>query len=90
MSRFNVWRDGKVHVKAGRCATCIFRPGNKMRLGPRRVRGMVLTATREDTAIICHDTLGTDRQAVCRGFFNGYRTTPLVMAKLMGLIRFRR
>ena len=81
----NSYRDGKVHVMAELCPTCIFRPGNLMDLKPGRVKGMVAEAVREDTAIICHSTLDRDH-AVCRGFYDGYRTLPLVLATVMGVV----
>jgi hypothetical protein len=84
MSRGNAFRGGKVHVKAEKCATCIFRPGNLMHLDPGRVAGMVAEAKRKDSAIICHSTLGTRKNAVCRGFFDSHGTIPLRLARIMG------
>jgi len=60
-----------LRVCAEMCSTCIFRPGNLMRLRPGRVREMVDTSVRNDAAIPCHQTLG-DEHAVCRGFFDRY------------------
>jgi len=82
------YRDGAVHVLAGQCKTCIFRPGNWMRLQSGRVKGMVADALRDQSAIICHDTLyRTDvRPAVCRGFHDRYSTQPLQVAERLGLL----
>ena len=63
------YRNGRVHVLSEKCSTCIFRPGNLMHLEPGRVKGMVDASLRNDTAIVCHDTLN-GAQAVCRGFFD--------------------
>lgn len=67
-----VWTaQGQVRLMARRCDTCIFRPGNRMRLGPGRVRGMVEAVVRNEGHITCHDTLGYGSGdlpgAICRG-----------------------
>lgn len=85
MAKGNSYRSGKVHVCESMCSTCIFRPGNLMDLSPGRVQGMVSSAVKNDTAIICHSTLDGDN-AVCRGFFDRHKTQPLQMAERMGLI----
>jgi hypothetical protein len=54
------------------CETCIFRGGNMMRLKPGRVKEMVESATQDESAIVCHSTLHTGAEAVCRGFFDKY------------------
>lgn len=87
MSRFNVFRGGKVHVQKEMCPTCIFRPGNKMHLEPGRLRDLVDQALRDDTAIVCHDTLEGDN-AVCRGFYDHHSTNPLRMAERLNLIEW--
>lgn len=68
------YRDGRVHVLARRCSTCIFRAGNLMHLRAGRVKDMVAEANEEDSGITCHQTLedygyGVDG-AVCRGYFD--------------------
>ncbi|MDX3130617.1 hypothetical protein PV367_12615 [Streptomyces europaeiscabiei] len=55
-----------VRICAGRCGTCIFRPGNLMRLEEGRVAEMIAIA--EEGHIVCHATLGTDAPAICAGF----------------------
>src|ERR1017187_5870798 len=57
-----VFRDGKVHVCAEMCETCIFRPGNLMNLSEGRVESMVQEATKRDSCIPCHETLGVPEQ----------------------------
>jgi hypothetical protein len=83
--RHNAYRDGRVHVCAELCSTCVFRPGNRMQLRSGRVRQMVDEAREHDSAIICHKTLDGDN-AVCRGFFERWPTTPLQLAERLGLI----
>jgi hypothetical protein len=69
----DVYRNGKVHVCAERCATCVFRPGNLMHLERGRLADMVASARSYDQGghIICHDTLDA-ANAVCRGWFDRY------------------
>jgi len=85
-----VFRDGKVHVCAEKCSTCIFRPGNLMSLGPGRVKDMVDACLADPDGagnIPCHQTLGGD-QAICRGFYDGYADRSLLfrMAAALGAI----
>lgn len=70
------YRDGRVHIARAKCSTCIFRPGNLMRLSPGRVKDMVESSIADGGGIVCHKTLpyspdGLDG-AVCRGFTDGY------------------
>jgi hypothetical protein len=83
----NVYRDGRVHVCAEMCATCVFRPGNLMHLRSGRLREMVEESLDNDSAIVCHKTLEGDN-AACRGFFDRYPTTPLQVADRLGLMEF--
>lgn len=69
-----VYVDGKVRVRAEKCATCIFHGGNRMDLRPGRVRQMVADCKRDESAIICHKTLDDAAGAICRGFFDAYGT----------------
>jgi hypothetical protein len=88
--KFNCFREGRIHVKSQMCKTCIFRP-NGFHLEPGRLETMVSGAIKNKSAIVCHSTLkelkGKDN-AVCRGFFDRYKTPPLVLAGAMGLIEF--
>jgi hypothetical protein len=79
------------------CETCVFRPGNLMRLQPGRLRGMVSDALRDDTAIICHETLEAwdgegDAEAICRGFFDRHADAsfPIRLAVWLKRIRYLR
>jgi hypothetical protein len=71
----NAFRNGKVHVCASKCSTCIFRPGNVMHLQEGRRDQMVRDSIESGGAIICHQTLyqKTDEHAVCRGFFDVHK-----------------
>jgi hypothetical protein len=86
VTRHNVADQGAVRVMKDRCATCIFRPGNSMMLRPGRVKSMVDEATANQSAIICHDTLSDEKQAVCRGFFDRWPTQPLQIAERLGMV----
>lgn len=83
----DAFRNEKVHVCKKQCKTCIFRPGNLMQLNPGRVEQMVQDAINKDSAIICHDTLNGPN-AVCRGFFDKYQTTPLQFAERLNMIEW--
>jgi hypothetical protein len=70
------------------CKTCIFRPGNLMKLEEGRVEQMVRDATSHaGGSITCHSTLGGD-QAVCRGFFDRHKTGLLQLAERLNFVRF--
>lgn len=83
------YRDGKVHVLSARCSTCVFRPGNLMHLSPGRMKDLVETNRRNDTAFACHQTLGGE-QAICFGYFDAYHRdiTPLRFAVALGVIEW--
>ena len=87
MSRHNVYRDGFVHVCREMCSTCIYRPGNLMQLRRGRVRSMVDEAVSDDGAIVCHQTLGTDANAVCRGFYDKHAPSMLQIAARLDRVR---
>jgi hypothetical protein len=76
----------------GQCSTCIFRPGNPMRLRPGRLRQMVSDACQEGTqGIICHSTLSYGEHpgfggALCRGFYDaaGHRNNFVRIMERLG------
>lgn len=80
---FNAFRDGKVFVCAKRCGTCIFGPNSPVDAARRDE--MAVESVKRDTAIICHSTLGGDN-AVCKGFFDAHKTTPLQVAERLGML----
>lgn len=84
----NSYRDEKVHVCKSMCKTCIFHPGNRMKLEEGRVESMIEEATQNESAIICHSTLDGDN-AVCRGFFDGHKTATIWLAEACGDIEFQ-
>ena len=83
-----VFRDGKVHVMAKKCATCIFRPGNLMHLEPGRVKWIVKEATKAESCIPCHETTHgqAEGEAICRGFYDRFPTLPIRLAEAMNLL----
>lgn len=88
----NAYRDGRVHVRAERCSTCVFRPGNLMQLAPGRLADLIRENVDADSALICHQTLpeydADVDQAVCRGFFDRHATAPLQIAERLDLIEW--
>lgn len=79
---------GTVAVMAGRCATCVFRPGNLMRLAPGRLAEIVRANVEADSALACHETTygQAPREAVCRGFYDAHPTLPLRLAAALGMV----
>jgi len=82
--KFNVWRDGYVHVKARMCKTCIYRKDSPLYDVAIKAEAMAL-----GTGVICHSTLLTRPRAnaVCAGFMAHDRTPALRLAEAMGLVR---
>lgn len=77
----NVADHTGVRVMAERCPTCIFRPGNLMHLNPGRVKGMLKEIDEIDGCIPCHETLGDEKQAICRGQLETHKTPLLRLAE---------
>lgn len=84
------YSHGLIHVAAVECPTCVFRPGNQMRLRRGRLAGMIRAAREDQSAIICHSTTHgqSAQETVCRGFYDRYATLPLRLARVLGIIRF--
>lgn len=89
-----VYRDGKVHVLAEKCSSCIFRSvndGRIMGLAPGRVSGMVQDARRDESCIPCHNTIyRTDvKPAICRGFYDlPHPPMPIQVAERLNMLVF--
>lgn len=67
--------SGLPRVLSTKCATCIFRPGNRMHLPPGYRDQLVQQALDRDSWIVCHATLPdtgnpVGSQAICRGFWD--------------------
>lgn len=88
------YRDGKVHVMAEKCNTCVFHPGNRMHLEAGRLGNLVTENIEAESALQCHKTLPYSPEqiagAVCRGFYDSYKfaTLPLRLAIAMDLVEF--
>ena len=86
------FRGGKIHVLAEKCSTCVFWPGNRMDLHKGRLKDLIDSNVEADSALTCHKTLpewpGDAEPAVCRGFYDARRTTPLQIADRLGFIVF--
>lgn len=90
-----VWSDvidkdsGMVRVLNEQCKTCIFRPGDIMSLGTRRMHEVVQGNLRASSLLTCHATLpgmpkdDNYQPASCRGFWDlhGMRTTAGIIAE---------
>lgn len=91
-----VYRDGRVHVLAARCATCILRPDGSIRdtLQPGRVRELVAANRDADAAPACHHTTyGQDSrgEAICRGYWDLFadRSPTLALAKALDVVTYQ-
>lgn len=86
-----VYRNGKIHVAATMCDTCIFRPGNLMDLQEDRVEGMIAEATEKDSCIPCHKTTygQAEGEAVCRGFYELRASAGIRLGMAFGIIEFQ-
>lgn len=84
------YRNGRIHVHANKCDTCVFRKGNPMKLAPGRLAEIIDENLKADTALICHKTTYEQKpdENVCKGFFDAYgdEITALQIAERMGLI----
>ena len=82
---------GKTRLLSRQCDTCIFGPGNPMRLDAGGLRQLVADARHRTGYIICHNTLPHyrpgGRPAICRGFADRYTTLQLQLAaRLWGFL----
>lgn len=88
------YRDDHLHVVAEKCQTCVFRPGNPMRLEPGRLADLVESNRSAGSALVCHKTLPYGEHpevggAICRGYWDAYsdQDGPLMLAKAVGIVR---
>ncbi len=88
------FRDGRVHVQAEMCSTCVFRPGDLMHLGQGRLNAIVRGNQEDRSALTCHQTLpyGThpdEGEAICRGYWDGpgARSEIRELAEAMRVVR---
>jgi hypothetical protein len=94
MPESQVYRDGRVHVQAAKCSTCIYRPGNLMRLDPGRKDRMEADAVKGGGVIPCHQTIEAytgeaGRESVCRGFFDVTKHDGLLAAaERLGIVEW--
>lgn len=79
-------KDG-LYVKAEQCSTCIFRPGNLMSLQAGRVKGMTEDTDRNDTNVICHQTLDQPVGAMCKGSVDRRPGQVVRIAERIGHLR---
>lgn len=93
MSRLPPYRDGRLHVLAERCSTCVFRPGNLMHLSEGRLADLAKSNLDAESALVCHKTLPYGDhpemgEALCRGFVDAYggQVTALRLAQAMEIV----
>ncbi|MFV2195283.1 hypothetical protein [Nocardiopsis sp. LOL_012] len=73
---------GKPRLLAEKCSTCVFRPGNPMRLVEGRLAELVRHNREVGAGLTCHQTLsasGADApNAWCKGFHDAYPDTTAI------------
>lgn len=86
----NIVDKSGVRVMKKQCKTCIFRPNNLMSLEEGKVEQMIKDATSDVYgSIVCHCTLDKSKQAVCKGYFDGYKKYGLLeAAERIGIINW--
>lgn len=85
-----IYRDGKVHVRASQCANCLL---SRDRLVPgERARQLIAdTRATAGSSFICHRNQVSDEpEAICRAWWDRYATDDpiLSLAVSMGVIAF--
>ena len=75
---------GLSRLLSERCGTCILSPGDPMHLGPERTAAFIRQVLAERSYVVCHDTLTYGDfpgygPAICRGFFDAYRTRSAML-----------
>jgi len=94
MTDADIFRDGKVHVLADKCATCIFTKNRPLGVDGKRVASMVRDTKDDPGATIpCHSTLyRPDKQenAICRGWYDKFAEADpvLIAANAYNVIEF--
>jgi hypothetical protein len=72
-----------------KCPTCVFRPGNPMRLIEGRLADLIEQNRATGSMLICHETTYGQAavEVMCRGYWDAYADTsavPQIMARLFG------
>ena len=84
------WDNFRTRLLSRPCLTCVYRPGNLMRLNPGRLKDLTAQARESEGYVVCHATLPETAPsgvlpAVCRGFYDRFSTAALqIAARLWG------
>lgn len=84
--------NGRPQLLREKCATCLFRPGDPMRLGAERIRDVIQANRATGALLTCHQTLSYGDhpevgQAACRGYVDAYgheAIAALYVYRIMG------
>ena len=92
MGQHDIYRDGKVHVLADKCATCIFRPHERPVDGARVAEMVRATKDEHGATVVCHATLygGAEHHAICKGWYDrmAHRDHILRLALIADVIAY--
>lgn len=92
MPQHDIYRDGKVHVLADECATCIFKPHSRPVDGARVAEMVRSTRDEHGATVVCHSTLygGAEHHAICKGWYDrmAHRDHILRLALIADVIAY--
>lgn len=82
------YENRRTRLLSRQCPTCVFRPGNPMRLNPGRLRDLVGQCLADGSYLVCHATLPAMAPpgyapAICRGFADQYDTIGLRLVRAL-------
>ena len=68
----NIYRNGKVHIRARECENCLFSP-NRIVSGSRAADIVKQTKDTSGASFICHkDQVDKEPTAICRGWWDRF------------------
>lgn len=80
----------EIRLRAAKCPTCIFRPGNPMDLRDGRLASLIASVRASRSQIVCHDTLPPNGPgSICRGYADAYGgdCNALAIAEQFGCLK---
>lgn len=85
-----VFRDGKVHVRAERCDACLLGP-NRVVSGDRARELVESTRSQDGSSFICHKgQISDEPDAICRGWWDAFADEDWVLrlARTMDIVEY--
>lgn len=81
----DIYRDGRVHVLAEACETCIFKPHTRPVDGARVAEMVRATRNEHGATVPCHHTLYgmAEHNAICRGWWDRFAKDDHILRTAM-------